>query len=88
MEQCPEENKKIMLQDIKTFADRIYKLHTEDLELLGIVDDEHSYVKQVEIYFDRKNQKLVKYYQYDYENYESKKGLEKLLLWLNKNISI
>ena len=87
LEQCPEENKKIMLQDIKTFADRIYKLHTEDLELLGIVDDEHSYVKQVEIYFDRKNQKLVKYYQYDYENYESKKGLEKLILWLNKKRS-
>lgn len=80
LEQCPEENKKIMLQDVKTFADRIYKLHTEDLELLGIVDDEHSYVKQVEIYFDRKNQKLVKYYQYDYENYESKKGLEKFIL--------
>ena len=84
LEECPEEKKKIMLQEIKTFADRTYKLNAEDVELLGIVDDEHSYVKQVEIYFNRKKQKLVKYYQYDYENYESKKGLEKFILCFHR----
>lgn len=84
LEECPEEKKKIMLQEIKTFANRIYKLNTEDLELLGIVDDKRSYVKQVEIYCDSKKQKLVKYYRYDYENYENMGRLEKFLLRLNK----
>ena len=84
LEECPEEKKKIMLQEIKTFANRIYKLNTEDLELLGIVDDKRSYVKQVEIYYDSKKQKLVKYYRYDYENYENMGRLEKFLLRLNK----
>ena len=84
--ECPEEKKKIMLQEMKTFADRTYKLNTEDLELLGIVDDKRSYVKQVEIYYDRKNQRLVKYYRYDYENYENMGRLEKFLLGLRKKV--
>ena len=50
----------------------------------GIVDDKRSYVKQVEIYYDRKNQRLVKYYRYDYENYENMGRLEKFLLGLRK----
>lgn len=84
IDECSEEKKKIMAREIEIFADRIYTLDEENLKLISVFEDKRSYVKQVEIYYDQKNQRLVKYHRYDYENYENMGRLEKFLLRLNK----
>lgn len=84
IDECSEEQKKIMAREIEIFADRIYRLDQENLKLISVFEDKRSYVKQVEIYYDQKNQRLVKYYRYDYENCENMGRLEKLILRLGR----